>query len=111
MVRDPRHVDHEKLREAVADRPPGQRTVEINGQRYQLLTLHEWLSSPNATVTRWEVFELVALVDQRKRYESRWARAWRAVIRGLARLGMDLQEPDPPMFIKIPLGRIERRSS
>lgn len=111
---DARHIDHarlrEELRERAKDMSPGERTVEINGQRYQLLTLEEWVSSPNQAATRWEVFEIVALIDQRRRYETPWARFWRKVIRLLNRLGFDLTVPLPPLFLKIPLGRIERRS-
>lgn len=111
---DARHVDHQELREELEeefeDRPPGQRTVEINNQRYKLYTLKEYLADPNATTTRWEVFELIALIDQRKRYESRWAKFWRAIIRFVNRyLGGNFSYPTPPRYLKIPLSRIERR--
>ena len=110
---DRRHIDHQELREELEEefegRPPGARTVEINNQRYKLYTLKEYLADPNATTTRWEVFELYALLDQRQRYETRWAKAWRWVIRFLNGLGFDFSYPVPPRYLKIPLSRIERR--
>lgn len=113
-IEDARHIDHGALREELRERAkamgPGERTVEINGERFQLLTLKEWLGSRNQPASRWEVLEVMALIDQRKRYETTWARFWRAIIRGLNRLGFGLTEPRPPLFIKIPLSRIERRS-
>lgn len=109
-VNDPRHLDHEQLRERFRDRPPGARTVEINGQRYRLMTMSEWLRDPNATLTRWEAFELVALFHHARQYESWWARTFRKVARGLNALGLDIPIPPKKTYLKIPISRIERRS-
>lgn len=108
---DPRHIDHEKLQELAGSSKV--RTAEINGQRYRLFTLKEYLSNPNATVTRWEAFELVALIDQRMRYEKlRW-RAWAWFVENVLNTlpWVELKVRRPPKYLKIPLGRIHRRSS
>lgn len=109
-INDPRHLDHEELRQRFRDRPPGARTVEINGQRYKLVTMSEWLADPNATLTRWEAFELVALFYHVRQYESWWARTFRRIARLLNKLGAGIDIPPKKTFLKIPISRIERRS-
>jgi len=112
---DARHIDHQALREELREefkgRPPGERTVEINGQRYRLFTMKEWLASANQPVTRWEAFELMALFYAARQYESWWARTFRRVARFLNRLGAGIEIPAKKTDLKVPIGRIERRSS